>query len=155
MIDLQRERVHVRDRRAGDVQRSRRIGRIELDQVLADRIHLESGRGNARARLRDLLVGRHVDVIRRRHREPLTLVIAEEEHLVLPDRSAERPAVLLVLDRCGIGILAQLLRGADVEEIRTVGPIVVTEVVARSVRRVAAALHDDIDRRPAFDAELG
>ena len=56
-----------------------RIRRVELEQRLADRARLESGGGDARACLRDLHVGRHVDVVRRDDVEPLPLVIAEEE----------------------------------------------------------------------------
>src|SRR5206468_12288248 len=110
---------------------------------------LKSCRGNARARRGHLAGGRHVHVIRRRDGESLSFVVPEEERLVSPDRSAERAAVLLVLHRRCVAA-----RALD-EEVWRVGPAVVTEVVGAAVRDVAAALHHDIDRAAALDAELG
>ncbi len=136
------------------MQRSGRIGRVVLEQVLADRVGLQSRGGDPRSRRRDLSVGRDVDVVGRRHRQPLSFVVAEEERLVLLDRSSERAAVLLVLDRRRARILAELLRRPDIEEIRLVRPVVVPEIVGGAVQRVSAALHDDVDRGASLDAEF-
>ena len=95
-----------------------------------------------------------MDVVRRQHVEALALVVAEEEGLVLDDRPAERPAVLLVFQRRGFRLRAEPCRRAHVEVVRRVRPIVVSEVIACPVRRIAATLHHDVDRRAALDAEL-
>src|SRR4030095_12790950 len=106
--------------------RLRELGRDVIRRLLCSQQLVDDS--VSRIRILEIQLAVLVDVLRR----------AEEEHLVLEQRTAERQARVVAAKR-------QWIRSRRVERIRRVEGIVPEKQRADAVEQVAAALGDDVD----------
>ncbi len=141
-----------RRRVKGDVIQRDRVEPARRDEVAGERGARGGGRIVNRHRELGEVAGAHLHRRHGRHegealRQLEALVVAEEERLVLLQRTADAAAELILIER--------RLRPGGREEVAGVEPIVPVELETRSVEVVRPGLGDDVDDATRGAADFG